>query len=1082
MKKVHHLLLSFLALSAFELSAQPTNQDCLGAIAICQTFFAESNAYSGTGNVLNEINPATSCLASGEKNDVWYTFTVQTSGSLCFTITPNLATDDYDWAVFDLTSASCSDIFGNPALEISCNFDPATGATGPNGLGGPQNESCLTVTAGEIYVVNVSQFSPSPNGYTIDFSASGASIFDNSSPVIQTVDDTVINCGDASITFSFSESVLCSTVDDGDFTLSGPGGPYTLSGVTGAACAGGGTQEIQYTANISPAISAGGSFSLCMTSSAGITDLCGNVAPATCLPFTVAGLSISTVSIVDITCFNTSTGSATVAASGGQAPYTYVWSTSPSQTGATAVGLSGGFYAVTATDNDGCSGTITVTVLEPKVIPTSFDVTCDSLGCDGSASVSPVGGTSPYSYQWYDQSFNPLAGETNSSINNLCAGAWCVVVTDNANCKDTTCVTILLPAVNITPTLTSCIGYCDGVAALTANGGLAPFTYQWQNPLGVPIAGETDSILDSLCLGTYYLDIQTANACNLVDSVEILDPQVVDANINTFKDACFGTCDGNAAVTTSGGLSPYTYTWDDPNAQTLALATGLCAGTYIVSVTDANGCGPDIDTITIGTNPEIITTITVIDQNCDSVDGSATAVVTGGIVPYSYLWDNAGASTLANALGLFAGTNLLVVTDSSQCTDSVTVLIGYADSAKAMINVDQPITCTGLCDGELSVVGISGDTIVSQVWSIKDTVPSIDSLCPDTSFSVTAYNQDGCPTVLTVLLTEPELITSTISSSSETSCNSQDGSITLSPAGGTPPYTFTWSPVISTTASVGNLSAGTYSVTLDDANNCPPDSQTATLAVPPPIVPATVPAPASCFGFMDGSVIASITSGGASPYTFTWDASGSVAGTDSTSSNTVLGAGTYTVSVTDINNCPITTSSSVVVEPDQINTVLNFYCINGEGAISSTTTGGTPGYDYIWSNGSIFSELTLLDPGTYSVTVTDVVNCPPDEETVVVLPCDVEIPTAFTPNDDGENDLWDLKNLQFFAESQISVYNRWGDLVYKTTGYDNPWDGKHRATGIDLPTAVYYYVIENVAEDYVAEGSRLVGYVTIVRP
>jgi gliding motility-associated-like protein len=126
--------------------------------------------------------------------------------------------------------------------------------------------------------------------------------------------------------------------------------------------------------------------------------------------------------------------------------------------------------------------------------------------------------------------------------------------------------------------------------------------------------------------------------------------------------------------------------------------------------------------------------------------------------------------------------------------------------------------------------------------------------------------------------------------------------------------------------------------------------------------------------------------------------------------------------------------------------------------------------------------LTLLDPGTYSVTVTDVVNCPPDEETVVVLPCDVEIPTAFTPNDDGENDLWDLKNLQFFAESQISVYNRWGDLVYKTTGYDNPWDGKHRATGIDLPTAVYYYVIENVAEDYVAEGSRLVGYVTIVRP
>jgi gliding motility-associated-like protein len=271
-------------------------------------------------------------------------------------------------------------------------------------------------------------------------------------------------------------------------------------------------------------------------------------------------------------------------------------------------------------------------------------------------------------------------------------------------------------------------------------------------------------------------------------------------------------------------------------------------------------------------------------------------------------------------------------------------------------------------------------------------------------------------------------------------------------------------------------------VTLDDANNCPPDNQTVTLTEPPPIVPATVPTPATCFGFTDGTVTASIISGGASPYTFTWDASGSVTGTDSTSTNTVLGAGTYTVSVTDINDCPITTSSSVVLEPDIINTVLSFYCINGEGAISTITTGGTPSYEYMWSNGSIFSELTLLEPGTYSVTVTDVVNCPPDEETIEVLPCEVQIPTAFTPNNDGENDYWDLKNLQYFAESQISIYNRWGDLVFQTSGYDNPWDGTHRATGVVLPTAVYYYVIENVGEEYLSEGSKLVGYVTLMRP
>ena len=357
----------------------------------------------------------------------------------------------------------------------------------------------------------------------------------------------------------------------------------------------------------------------------------------------------------------------------------------------------------------------------------------------------------------------------------------------------------------------------------------------------------------------------------------------------------------------------------------------------------------------------------------------------------------------------------------------------------------------------------------------------MDSLCPDT-VSVTATDSSGCPATAVLILVEPIPISATVVSTSETTCNSQNGTITLTPTGGTTPYTFTWDPVVSSTATASNLAAGTYSVSVDDVNGCPRDSVTVTLVIPPPIVPATVATNVTCFGDNDGTVTATITSGGASPYTFTWDVSGTVTGTDSTSLNSVLAAGTYSVSVTDINNCPVTTSASTVTQPNPISITLSKGCIDGEGAISSTTTGGPEPYAYIWSNGSIFAGISMLLPETYTVTVTDVNNCPSDIESIVIDPCEVEIPTAFTPNDDGENDLWELKNLEFFASAKVSIYNRWGDLVFKSTGYDEPWDGKNRLTGTNLPTAVYYYVIENVDTKVLVDGSKLIGYVTIIRP
>jgi len=208
----------------------PTTQDCLGAIPVCHSTYWNLNSYSGTGNYLNEINASTSCLGGGEVNDVWYTFTVISSGQLSFLIQPNNTSDDYDWALFNLTNANCSDIYSNPALQVCCNYSGNLGATG---MSSASNATCnagaadgnisptVGVTAGQTYVLNISNYTASTSGYDLNFSASTASIYDNVPPTFQSVNTAAINCGATQLSFNFSENVLCSTISTCDFQLTG---------------------------------------------------------------------------------------------------------------------------------------------------------------------------------------------------------------------------------------------------------------------------------------------------------------------------------------------------------------------------------------------------------------------------------------------------------------------------------------------------------------------------------------------------------------------------------------------------------------------------------------------------------------------------------------------------------------------------------------------------------------------------------------------------------------------------------------------------------------------------------------------
>jgi len=221
-------------------------QDCPDAIIICQDIYSQTQSYQGSGNQPNEINPGLSCLDDGEMNDVWYIFTAQETGIVNFTITPLNPLDDYDWAVFNLSNALCSEIFVNPALEVACNFSALTGQTGANGNAGAQNSPTINVLAGETFVINVSNFSSTQSGYTIDFTASTVTLYDTLPPVAIGAEYVCNNYG---VRITLDEPCTCSTIapDGSDFAALNAGGvTIPVLGAVGVGC----SQNNRYTTQV----------------------------------------------------------------------------------------------------------------------------------------------------------------------------------------------------------------------------------------------------------------------------------------------------------------------------------------------------------------------------------------------------------------------------------------------------------------------------------------------------------------------------------------------------------------------------------------------------------------------------------------------------------------------------------------------------------------------------------------------------------------------------------------------------------------------------------------------------------------
>ena len=755
-----------------------------------------------------------------------------------------------------------------------------------------------------------------------------------------------------------------------------------LSNGSATVIAGGGTPNYTYVwnpggnTNSTATGLAAGSYTVTVTDANGCIQTAGvTVTQPNAVNATIAVNS-------NVSCNGGSDGSVTVSASGGTAPYTYLWTPS-AQTNATATGLSAGTYTAAVTDNNGCVVTATISITEPSLLTASIgtpvNVSCNG-GNNGSALLTAGGGTPNYTYQWTP------AGGTNAMGTGLSAGTYTATVTDANGCSATASVTITEPAIVTAtmgaPTNVNCNGGSNGSATVTAGGGTPLYTYQWS-----PIGG-TNATGTGLSAGTYTATVTDANGCSATATVTITEPTVLTAS-TSFTQASCNLSNGSATAIPAGGTGPYTYVWT-PSNNTNVTATGLSANSYTVTVTDNNGC---IATASVTvTQPSAVTATITSSTNipCNGgSNGTATVTAAGGSAPYTYQWTPT-AQTNAMATGLSAGTYTATVTDANGCIITASVTITQPTVLTATMSNPTQVLCNGGNNGAATVTAIGGTSPYNYSWTPAGGTNATGTGLTAGSYTATVTDANGCSATATVTITQPAILSVSIGAINNVKCNGQaDGSATATATGGVQPYVYAWTLSGGSNAGASGLSAGVYTITVTDFNGC---TATASTSITQPGVLSTTLSPTNvvCYGSSTGS-ITSATAGGSTPYKYLWS-NGQI-----TANATNLSAGSYTLTVTDANNCTATASVSITV-PSQLTVTATgpqSVCSGAPANLSATATGGTPPYVYNWTPSGGTGSSTVVRPiypTTYTITVTDANGC----TAIYTVPISVNAPLSLT--------------------------------------------------------------------------------------
>ena len=533
-----------------------------------------------------------------------------------------------------------------------------------------------------------------------------------------------------------------------------------------------------------------------------------------------------------------------------------------------------------------------------------------------------------------------------------------------------------------------CFGDATGLANVSVEGGTEEYTYSWNTT-----PEQTGATAVGLTAGTYTVIITDANGCMTAAGVLITQPDAaLTAAITSQEDVlCFADATGSATVTVEGGTEDYTYSWNTTPEQTGATADGLTAGTYIVTVTDANECATTAEVII--TQPDAALTAAITSQEdvlCFAdATGSATVTVEGGTEDYTYSWNTTPEQTGATADGLTAGTYIVTVTDANECATTAEVIISEPQSSlEVEITSQETELCFGDANGAVDISVSGGTPIYTYLWSTTDGSGLVVDAEDQSGLTAGTYvvqitDTNSCITSQTVIIEGPQsVLIATITDEVDILCfGGATGSATVFVEGGTNGYTYSWNTIPEQTSSTATeLIAGTYIVTVTDANGCNTSAEVI-ISEPNSPLSSTITSQVDvlCYGDDSGEIDLTVN-GGTPDYTYLWstvDGSGLVVDTEDQFG---LSGGTYNVLITDINGC--TTLNTVTIsEPQSELDVLiisqaDISC-SSLGSVTVEASGGSLPYEYslngetAQSNG-IFND---LNQGDNNIIVTDLNGC-----------------------------------------------------------------------------------------------------------
>ncbi len=878
--------------------------------------------------------------------------TVAPTDTITYAVT---ATDAYGCTVSSaVTVQTASEL---PAPSLSC------GTYTPSSV----SFSWTEVPGAAGYLVNVNGSGwVAPNGtlsHSVDGLSTGASVTlaiqaISPTPCPTKVDSiTCSNCDRPAVDVAVTEAT-CADAANGQVVLipDGQKPPYTFS-----------IGSKSNTTGVFDRLAAG-------TYSARVTDATGCIQQ---LNVVVGAPPPLTVSITEksVTCYGGDDGALTAQVSGGTPPYQYLWSDSGAQKQSTAVNLLAGTYTVTIGDSNGCTATQTADVSSPTelvLFTTPIAARCHGEA-SGVAGATVSGGVGPYQFKWSNGQNTPVAV-------GLAAGVHGVTVTDAAGCAKASFALIGQPpplALSLTGTSPSCAQQNDGTALAAAQGGTGGYTYLWNTT-----PPQSSATATKLGAGTYTVTVSDQNGCTTTGSITLADPPDIAVVLISEDARCYGLSDGSIRAQAQGGTGALSYTWSTVPPQYTAQALAVPAGTYTVTVGDANGC-TTTQTATVGQPEPLSLSFDIQPVRCfGENNGRAEARPSGGTPPYTYQW-----SSGENTPALFqktAGTYTLVLTDNNGCTASAAALIEQPQEL-LLVAQWQPIACHGQATGAIAVTPQGGQPPYSVLWdgpgATGSTQTELHQLTAGT-YSVTLTDARGCTQIQSYTLTQPSLpLSVTLSPPADTLCPEQPGgTVSATASGGTPPYSYTWSIGGQTIPTAVALPPGVHTVTVSDALGCT-TTGSAQIVKQPSLSLQLALEKVDCAS--GGTAFVSSAAYPAAPadlsrLRFLWSTTPPQTGPRAV--NLAPGQ-TYTVTATDSKGCTAVQSIAI---PAVLSISVGFSGLRpptcfggGDGQIAASATGGQPPYTFFWSNGQASADSVAygLRAGTYTVTVGDRSGC-----------------------------------------------------------------------------------------------------------